>query len=177
MTRARQSLLLARMDRHAHMLDGVERAPGLVFRQAARPEFIPPELYRLHERAELSGVDLGFAGRFSIRKKIHQSIERLQPGDPLELRQQDGKWELFDPAGELVGRMARAFKPRSDMRYRETSVAAVITRFTEDSLPEYREHFRCSKWEVVVPQFVLEPKGTSGSATQSFDRAANSSHG
>ena len=122
-------------------------------------------------------MDLGFAGRFSAGKKVHRSIGRLRPGDPLELRQQDGKWELFDRTGELVGRMARAFKPRSDMRFRETSVAAVITRFEEDSLPEYRENIRCPKWEVVVPQFVLEPEGTGSSATRSSDRAGHSSRG
>ena len=107
MTRARQSLLLARMDGHAYMLDGIERAPGLIFRQLPRPRLVPPELYRLHKRAELSEVDLSFAGRFQAGNKVHRSIERLQPGDPLELRQQDGKWELFDKTGGLVGRMAR----------------------------------------------------------------------
>ena len=167
MTRAKQSLLLARMDRHGHMLDGVERAPGLIFRQAVQPRSIPAELYRLHERARLSDVDLGFSGRFTAGNKVHRSIKRLQPGDPLELRQQGGQWKLFDRTGGLVGRMARAFKPLSDMRCLETSVAAVITRIEEDSSPEYRQHFQCPKWEVVVPQFVLEPKVTSFAAERS----------
>ena len=177
MTRARQSLLLARMDGHAYMLDGIERAPGLIFRQLPRPRLVPPELYRLHKRAELSEVDLGFAGRLPIGNKMHRSIERLQPGDPLELRQQDGKWELFDRTGALVGRMARAFELRSDMRCRETSVAAVITRSEDDSLPEYRGRVRNPKWEVVIPQFVLEPNETGTSATRSSGRFAKSSRG
>ena len=159
MTRAKQSLVLAQMDNHEHMLDGIERAPGLMFRQLAPPELVPPELYRLHERAKLSDVDLGFAGRFAAGNKIHRSIERLRPGEPLQLKQQDEKWVLLNRNGELVGRMARAFNQRSDMRCWKTSVAAVVTRFEEDSSQEYRQHFRCQKWEVVVPQFVLEPKG------------------
>jgi hypothetical protein len=53
------------------------------------------------------------------------------------------------------------------MRCLETSVAAVITRFEEDSSPEYRQHFQCPKWEVVVPQFVLEPKVTGFAAERS----------
>jgi ATP-dependent DNA helicase RecQ len=158
MTRARQSLLLARMDRHAHMVDAIARTPGLVFRQSEQPRSIPPELFRLHERVELSNVDLGFAGRFAAGKKVHRSIEQLRPGDPLKLRQQDGKWELLDRTGDLVGRMAKAFKPRPDMRCLEARVAAVITRLKEDSSPEYQQHFQCQKWEVVVPQFILEPK-------------------
>ena len=130
MTRAKQSLLLARMDHHAHLLDGIERAPGLIFRQSARPESVPTELYRLHMRAKLSEVDLGFAGRYGVAHKVHQSIERLQPGDPLELRQESKKWQLFDRTGGLVGRMANAFELPADMRCRETSVAAVITSLT-----------------------------------------------
>ena len=177
MTRARQSLLLARMDGHAYMLDSVERAPGLIFRQLPRPRSVPPELYRLHKRAALSEVDLRFAGRFQAGNKVHRSIKRLQPGDLLELRPQDGKWELFDRTGGLVGRMARAFELRSDMRCLETSVAAVITRTEDDSLPEYRDRNRSPKWEVVIPEFVLEPKGTHISATRSSDRAAKSRRG
>ena len=177
MTRAKQSLLLARMDHPMHMLDGIESAPGLIFRKLAWPESVPPELYRLHKRAELSEVDLGFAGRFPVGNKMHRSIERLQPGDPLELRQQDGKWELFDRTGGLVGCMARAFELRSEMRCRETIVAAVIARGEDDSLPEYRGRVRSPKWEVVIPQFVLEPNETGTSATRSSGRSANSSRG
>jgi hypothetical protein len=163
MTRAKQSLLLAQMDGQAHMLDGIERTPGLMFRESPRPESVPAELYRQHERADLTEVDLGFAGRFAAGKKVHRSIEKLQPGDYLELRERDGKWELFDSSGNLVGRMARAFKRRSGVRIREASVAAVLARVEADVDPEYQDRFRVPKWEVVVPQFVLEPKGMSTS--------------
>jgi len=177
MTRAKQSLLLARMDHHTHLLDGIERAPGLKFRQSERPESVPTALYRLHKRANLSEVDLSFAGRFQAGNKVHRSIERLQPGDPLELRRQDEKWELFDRNGTQVGRMARAFELPYDRQCRETSVAAVITRSEADSSPEYRQRVRSPMWEVVVPQFVLEPKGTGTSARRSADRKADSRRG
>ena len=163
MTRAKQSLLLARMDHRSHLLDGIERAPGLIFRQSAEPESVPDELYRLHRRADLKEVDLGFAGRYAVGHKVHQAIERLQPGDPLELRQEDEKWQLFDRSGGLVGRMARAFNMPTDFQCRETTVAAVLTRVEADSQPEYQQLVRCPKWEVVVPQFVFEPKGMSTS--------------
>jgi len=142
-----------------------------------RADSVPVGLYRQHERADLTEVDLGFAGRFAAGKKVHRSIEKLQPGDSLELRERDGKWELFDSSGNLVGRMARAFKPRSDMRIRETSVAVVIARVDADVDPEYQDHFRVPKWEVVVPQFVLEPKGAGSSAKRSSGPAVKSSRG
>lgn len=176
-TRAKQSLLLARMDRRAHLLDDIVHAPGIMFRQSVELESIPAELCRLHKRANLSEVDLSFAGRFQAAKNVHRSIERLQPGDPLELRQQDRKSELFDSTGALVGRMARAFALPSGMRCRETSVAAVITRTEADSVPEYQRHLRSSKWEVVVPQFVLEPERVGISAKRPVRRRANSNGG
>ena len=177
MTRAKQSLLLARMDNHSHLLDEIESAPGLIFRQSVRPESVPAALYRLHKRAKLSEVDLSFAGRFQAENKVHRSIERLQPGDPLELRRQDGKWELFDRSGELVGRMARAFELPPDRQCRETSVAAVVTRSETDSSPEYQQHVRSPKWEVVVPKFVLEPKGTGTSTKRAAGWKADSRRG
>jgi ATP-dependent DNA helicase RecQ len=177
MTRAKQSLLLARMGGHAHMLNGVDGVPGIKSRQLELPESVPPELYRLNVRAKLSEVNLGYAGRFASGHKVHRSIKRLQPGDPLELKQDDERWLLLDQAGNRVGRMARGFKPRPNMRYLETSVAAVITRVEEDSAPEYREHFRCPKWEVVVPRFILEPKESGVSKSRSFGRTAGLADG
>lgn len=170
MTRAKQSLLLARMDHQMHLLDGIESTPGLRFRQSERPESVPAALYRLHKRAKLSEVDLGFAGSFPVGNEVHRSIGRLQSGDPLELRQQDERWELFDQSGRLVGRMARAFELPSGRKCRETSVAAVVIRGEADSLPEFQRRIKTPKWEVVVPQFVFEPKGTGSAATRSSDR-------
>jgi ATP-dependent DNA helicase RecQ len=177
MTRAKKSLLLARMDSHTHLLDSIENMPGLMFRESERPESVPAALYRLHKRAKLSEVDLSFAGRFAVENKVHRSIERLQPGDPLELRQKDEKWELFDGKGELVGRMARAFDLPPDRSCRETSVAAVIKRVEADSLPDYQQYIRTPKWEVVVPQFVLEPEGPGKTTERPADWRAKSRRG
>jgi ATP-dependent DNA helicase RecQ len=157
MTRAKESLLLARMDHRGHMLESIERGPAVVYRQAQRTESVPAELFRMRKRATPADVDLGFAGSFGTGHRIHWRIEKLRPGDPLELRQRDGKLELYDREGELIGRMARSFSLPANMQYREASVAAVLRRFEEDSQPEFRGRLRTPEWEVVIPEFILEP--------------------
>jgi ATP-dependent DNA helicase RecQ len=173
MTRAKQSLLLARMDHRGQMLESIERGPALVYRQAQRIEPVPAELFRMRRRATPAEVDLGFAGRVESGHRIHWRIEKLRPGDPLELRPRDGKFEVYDREGELVGRMARSFSLPANMRYREASVAAVLRRFEDDSLPEFRGYVRSPAWEVVIPELILEPVEPSGRRKPSPPTAAD----
>jgi ATP-dependent DNA helicase RecQ len=153
MTRARQSLLLARMLGRGHMLEGVEEGAGVVFRDAPPSEPIPAELYRVRRRLSPKEVDLGFAGRYARGHKVHVSIARLSAGDRLELRQRDGKWALHDLAGNVVGRLANAFTPPAGMRCIGAAVAAVLTRFEDDGRLDYRDQLRGPRWEVVIPEF------------------------
>jgi ATP-dependent DNA helicase RecQ len=150
------------MDHRGHMLESIERGPALVYRQAQRIESVPAELFRMRRRATPAEVDLGFAGSFGSGHRIHGRIEKLRPGDPLELRQRDGKFEVYDREGELIGRMARSFSLPANMGYREASVAAVLRRFEDDSLPEFRGRVRSPAWEVVIPELILEPVEPSG---------------
>jgi ATP-dependent DNA helicase RecQ len=158
MTRARQSVLLARMDHGGHMLASIEPGPEFVQRQAQPIDSIPAELYRVRKRLTPADVDLDFAGRNEPGHRIHWRIEKLRPGDPIELRQREDKWELRDRKGELVGRMASAFELAADMKCLEARVAAVLRRFVDDSQPDFRGRVRSSAWEVVIPELVLEPK-------------------
>ena len=157
MTRARQSLLLARMHGRGHMLEGVEEGTGVVYRDAPRPESVPAELYRVRRRLSPKEVDLGFAGRYARGYKVHEAIARLSVGDRLEVRQRDGKWALHDLAGNVVGRLASAFTPPANTRCIGAAVAAVLTRFEDDGRPEYRDQLRSPRWEVVIPELEFEP--------------------
>jgi ATP-dependent DNA helicase RecQ len=167
MTRARQSLLLARMTGRNRLLDELPSHPSLLNRSSSAPEEIPVEMYRRHMRLSLSEVDLSFAGRYGTGHAVHQAHQRLSVGDPLELCERDGRWELLDTKGQPVCRLAKAFSPPQDMRCVDAKVAAVAVRFEEDSEPEYREYLRCSRWEVVVPELVFEPfaSGVNGGKT------------
>jgi ATP-dependent DNA helicase RecQ len=176
MTRARQSLLLARgggRDRsqrdggrrgreergHAggHLLDELQPGPAVVFRDAAEVGDVPPALRRVRRRLAPDKVDIGFAGRFAPSRPVHAHIAGLAAGDGLTLRDSDGRWELHDAAANRVGRLAKAFTMPAGMRCTDASVAAVLVRSEDDSPPEYREQLRCARWEVVIPELVLEP--------------------
>jgi ATP-dependent DNA helicase RecQ len=63
-----------------------------------------------------------------------------------------GRSLLANEAGQIVGRMASAFKPQiSDARY---TVAGIIIRYRSDSQTSdkrFAGRLKCDRWEVVVP--------------------------
>jgi ATP-dependent DNA helicase RecQ len=164
MTRARQSLMLARMAGRSRLLDELPSHPSLINRISGAPEEIPVEMYRRHMRLSLANVDLSFAGRYGNGHAVHRALQRLSVGDALELCEREGKWELVDANTRPVCRLAKAFSPPQGMRCVDAKVAAVAVRFEEDSEPEYREHLRCAKWEVILPELVFEPLIPEGTA-------------
>ena len=125
------------------------------------PVNLPPSSGALkyrHIRVGLQDVDLGFAGRQDSRRPVHRIIAALSPGDPLEARPgAGGAWALLDPAGMVVGRLARSFKPPMGTRCRAAEVFAVVEWSREASDPKYRDTVRSETWEVVVPELVFEP--------------------
>ncbi len=158
MTRARQTLALARFGGTHPIQDALIDHPSAVHRTpAARPPASPELLYR-HMRPSLKEVDLGFAGRRSKRDPIHRAIGALAPGDPLETRVTDsGPWLLLDGNGRAVGRLAKSFEPPAGMRCRAASVRAVVIWSRESTPPQYHDSIGCDAWEVVVPELVFEP--------------------
>jgi ATP-dependent DNA helicase RecQ len=157
MTRARKSLLLARMNGRNRLLDELPGHPSLLHRTSNDPGAIPVEMYRRHMRLSLVDVDLSFAGRYGNSHAVHRALKKLSAGDRLELVDKDGKWELVDARGVPVCRLAKAFSPPQGMRCVDAQVAAVAVRFEEDSDPEYRGQLRSSRWEVILPELVFEP--------------------
>jgi ATP-dependent DNA helicase RecQ len=157
MTRARQSLLLARLGGRNRLLDELPTHPSLLHRSAEALGTIPAELFRQHKTLSLGDVDLSFAGRYGKDHKVHRSIAKLAVGDRIELRYSEGKLELYDQGGQIVGRLARAYSMPTGMHCIQARVAAVSTRRDEDSEPEYREQLRSARWEVIVPELVFEP--------------------
>ena len=159
MTRAKQTLALARFDGRHRMQDALIDHPSVIHRA---PAALPPasaELLYRHVRATLEHVDLGFAGRRSERDPIHRAIAALKPGDRLKLSTTDrGRWLLLDGKGMVVGRLAKGFTPQADMRCRAASVFAVVGWSRKDTDPKFHDTIKCNAWEVVVPELVFEPR-------------------
>ena len=159
MTRAKQTLALARFGGPHRMQDALIDHPSAVHRApAALPPASPELLYR-HVRATLEDVDLGFAGRRGERDPIHRAIAALKPGDPLVTRpSHHGRWLLLDEKGRAVGRLAKGFKPPAGMRCRASTVFAVVGWSRKDTDPKFHDTIKCNAWEVVVPELVFEPR-------------------
>ena len=88
---------------------------------------------------------------------LHRSISALSPGDPLGTRVVNGRWELLDLSGTVVGQLAKKFEPPSGMRCGSATVFAIVTWNRDASDPRYRDGIKCDEWEVVVPELVFEP--------------------
>jgi len=157
MTRARQTLALARCDgpHRLRLQDALRDHPSAMWRPPAALPPASPELLYQHVRPSLKEVDLGFAGRRGERHPIHDAIAALAPSDRLETRITDRGWLLLDGKGRAVGRLAKSFEPPAGMRCRAASVRAVVDWSREAAPPKYQDSIRCATWEVVVPELVF----------------------
>ncbi|MGB5234381.1 MAG: 3'-5' exonuclease, partial [Candidatus Macondimonas sp.] len=157
MTRARQTLTLARLDGKPHrFLDHLPEEIAL----RREPVLLPaptPELAQRHEQLTLKDVDLGHAGRLLPDDAIHAALAALQPGAALSVDIQDGRMRLMDCQGRVVGRLAQGYRPPSGMDCRGARVAAVLVRRAQDSDEGYRKYLQCPRWEVVIPELIFVP--------------------
>ena len=160
MTRARQTLMLARFHRRHKLQDGLARHPSVIRREAVE---LPPSsaaIQNHYVRAGLQDVDLGFAGRRWDGDRIHRDIAALSPGDPLKVRVgTKGQWELLNRTERVVGRLSKSFSPPPRKSCRSAGVLAIVGWSREASDPDYRERMRCDSWEVIVPELVFQPDG------------------
>ena len=158
MTRARQTLTLARMQGPHRLQEPLVGHRSVVQREPVDLPTASPALQYRHVRVGLQDVDLGFAGRQDPLRPVHRAIAALSPGDPLEARPgAGGNWALLDPAGTVVGRLAKSFRPPIGTRCRAAGVLGVVQWSREASEPKYRDTVRTESWEVVVPELVFEP--------------------
>ena len=157
MTRARQTLALARFPGAHQLQDALVDVPATLLRQEPIALPPPPELSRRYRRLSLRDVFLGFAGYRSPGHPVHHSIARLSPGDPLEVRIGADRWELLNRNGMVVGQLARGYEASAGMRCASATVMAVVSWDRERSEPQYRDGLRSESWEVVVPELVFEP--------------------
>jgi ATP-dependent DNA helicase RecQ len=160
MTRARQTLILARSPKGNALLVRLPQDNSILIRGSSNLPDPPVELSRLYICASLKALDLGFAGRYAPDKAVHQAISALIPGDPIGLVEHGGKWELLDPSSNVVGRMSRSFTLPEGMAFSYGRVAAIIRRKREDVEEKYQDHIRSDSWELVVPELVFMPSIT-----------------
>ena len=159
MTRARQTLTLARLSGPHPVQDALLDTPSVLQRRAhVHLPPAAPELARHYRRLSLRDVFLSFAGYRRANDLVHRAIAALSPGDLLDMRVGSHRWELLDRDGTVVGQLAGSFKAPDGMRCTFATVLAIATWDSERSEPEYRDRLQCDNWEVVVPELVFEPE-------------------
>ncbi len=159
MTRARQTLALTCFDEF-HPFQATLRAhPSVLHRSPVALPPHTPEMTTRYQRLSLRDVDLSFAGRYRASNPVHRTIAALSPGDPLRVRTTQQPWQLLDRAGNVVGRLAKGYKPPAAARLRSATVLAVVTRRRADSKPHYQDALKCEEWEVGVPELVFQRAG------------------
>lgn len=149
MTRAEQTLALCEFSED-NLLLGALRT--LTEQEAWEGHYLP-ELEKRYRVMTLKEVDIGFAGRLTASDKIHDSLKKLQPGDPLKLRQDGERFAILDENGNQVGRTTKAFELGGQME--SACVASIVIRYTADSEEAYQAHCQVERWEVVLPRLVL----------------------
>jgi ATP-dependent DNA helicase RecQ len=157
MTRARQTLTLSCLELRPNnpFLGCLRELPDALVRDRLDLPAPTDALKRTYVRTSPRDVDLGYAGRYASEHRVHRDIAGLVVDDPLQFKMEKDRWIIKSTGGQIVGRLAKAFKPPPGTSFVAGKVSAVLVWKRADSEPEYASHLRCDRWEVVVPELVF----------------------
>ena len=110
MTRARQTLTLARLPGQNRLQETLPGGTSVCHREPLKLPPAAPELARRYRRLSLRDVFLSFAGSKRPDDPVHRAIGELSAGDPLQVRVGSNRWELLDRNGTVVGRLQAGFE-------------------------------------------------------------------
>jgi ATP-dependent DNA helicase RecQ len=179
-TRARQTLMLARFARPHAWLDELGESCELCDSPAVQrrpPTALPPPLPELayrYLRPSWKEINLDFSGTRPAAHPIHHAIAVLSVDDPLTLRRtRNGALELCTAQGEPVGRLSGSFSPPTGMHCIDARVASIHVRCLRDVGEEHRSRISelCATWEMIVPELVFAPDEPVAPLAQSHDPA------
>ncbi|TVR03532.1 MAG: ATP-dependent helicase, partial [Spirochaetaceae bacterium] len=154
MTRARKALTICERSGGAHPF--VHDMGALVLRSKPSGFTAEPRLSHRTWVANPSHIVLSWPGYFAPSAPIHHALARLDVGSPLLLRaRSDGKagWEIADPQGVAVTRLAQKFAP-PEGQIIGVRVSAVLVR---EARQADGEGLRSQRWELVLPEIEYLP--------------------
>ena len=154
MTRARQTLMLARLMHGQHpFLDDLRGSECVIERTAINVP-MPEGLNRFY--LSEADVDWGYAGRLHPQNMVHAAIAKLSPGDPLALMQDGDRWSIQDADGQQVGRMKKGFSLPANRTFVHGRVSVILRHTKTQTDPAWHHVLRCEQWEVVLPEWVFQ---------------------
>ena len=157
MTRARLTLTLMRgtgPEMTARALQApLEELESILSRRPGEPEGVADAKGTVIKRYGLRDVNLGYAGLFPEQHRIHQSIADARTGDPLALVENNGRWDIRDAQGRMLGRMAKRFEPPDGSTIAEATVDGIFQWSTGGQAREGEKwQPKVGTWEVVIPE-------------------------
>ena len=124
-----------------------------------QPSFPPrdPALEREIITLGMRDIDLGYPGR-AARPQVRDAIRELAVGMGLRLRVGTQERELVTEAGEVVGRLAKAFVlPEGHIEW--VRVSAFVHRAREQiDDAKYKAMCKVDEWEAVLCTLCLAPR-------------------
>lgn len=157
MTRAKRSLAISSMRDGHPILQDV--AATLLRRNIVANNATREDCGLRYQSVEPHMVDLSWAGRQAANHPAHPALARLQTGDPVQLMEVDGRWQLRNGEGVTIGRMAQSYRPPDGLRCIRGKASAIIHWRKVDSAEEFRGTIRREAWEVVLPELVFRSEG------------------
>jgi ATP-dependent DNA helicase RecQ len=158
MTRARRSLAVMTQGAHAFL---PSEGDSILGRRAALPEVkdLPPD--RTYLMPDLSQVFIDWAGRLRIADASHDAIAAARTGDPVTLSQQNGRCWVKDRKGRRLIAMKGGWTVPDGQRVVSAFIGAIVARHAHESGEEHRGKLQQGRWEVVLPEIVMECVGPS----------------
>ena len=164
MTRAKKTLALCRFPTPQPLQNGLPEDSTIFRNNAAHTSMpTPPELRRRYVKPGMKSIFLSFSGYKPPDNALHKHIANLSPGDPLTFLKSRDRWELRDTNNNVVGLMARSFRPPEGMKCASAQVSAICVwdrQHVNDSTQNenYTKGLKSDRWEVVVPTLMFEPE-------------------
>ncbi|MEP1574689.1 RecQ family ATP-dependent DNA helicase [Roseibium album] len=163
MTRARRNLIVMSNDNHEYL---PTRSDAIICRSVVPDLSVLPGPRRYFQSADLSTVDLSFAGRFRENHPVFAAIASAAAGDPVTLVFEKDRWHLKDANGDSMGRMAKSFALPDNTRFARAEIAAILEWRKEYADEAYHHTLHQDTWEVVVPEIIFEMMSSKPSRKQ-----------
>ncbi|WP_299922426.1 RecQ family ATP-dependent DNA helicase [uncultured Pelagimonas sp.] len=157
MTRARHSLSVIRQG-PGFVAEGAERVVTRTIQREAVQVTTSPLRYQM---PNMEIVDLSYAGRLRHGDAGLNAIAQAQVGDPLTLSWKTDRWLILNQSGQILGRMAKSWKPPQGMTLTTGHIGAIVEWRKTDNDETFRQHIKRDRWETVLPELVFADRSPS----------------
>ena len=159
MTRARQTLALMRsqntMLTGASLQKALNGLDSVCLLGARREDTTQSTSRRRIRQYGLKDVNIGYAGHLPAGHPVHEALAQAQPGDRIEIAEENGRLHIADERGRRIGAMSKRFKTNEagSGTIEEARIRGVFTwRENKSDAGAGHKAPKVKEWEVAVPE-------------------------